>query len=361
MRVIIYFLFLFLMACVDPLNVKLTNVERRLVVDGLITNLPGPYQVKLFYYTNELDAFGRSQFEPVTLAQVSIFDDQQNKYNLTEKGSGIYETDANELTGEIGRSYYLSIITKTGVQYQSSSQRISDAGEITDLYFEFEERDKPKFEDIFNVYINSTGVLNKENLFRWRWTTIHKTVARPELHMEPIPRGERPAPEPCSGYIYNGQLVKVGDCTCCICWSYNYSDGAFVSQNDYVSEIQFNKQYLGMIPITSMHFYERYYIEVQQLSLSEEAYDFWNLVEKQQKGSTDIFQPNAIKIRGNIKGITDPGEEVLGFFGASGVASRSVYIPVSEVPYTLPPIDDSIPFSCLEYFKNPTTEKPFFW
>ena len=109
-----------------------------------------------------------------------------------------------------------------------------------------------------------------------------------------------------------------------------------------------------------MHFYDRYYIEVQQMSLSEEAYDFWSLVEKQQKGSSDIFQPNAIKIRGNIKGVTNPDEEVLGFFGVSGVATKSMYIPKSEVPVELPPIEQ-YPFSCLEMFKNPTTEKPFFW
>jgi Domain of unknown function (DUF4249) len=361
MRVIIFILIFFMMACVDPLNVKLTNLEKRLLVDGLITDQPGPYQVKLFYYTNELNRFGASQLTAATSAQVSIYDDLQNKISLNEISPGIYETDANELTGAIGRSYYLSIKTQTGIQYQSSVQKMTNPGEISNLYFEFQDEEQPKYSDALKVYIDAKGVSDKENLFRWRWTTIHTTKSRPELHTEPIPRGERPAPEPCSGYIYNGRLIKVGDCTCCICWSYNYNDGAFVSQNDYVSENQFNKQYLGMIPVTSMHFYDRYYIEIQQLSLSEEAYNFWNLAKKQQQGSTDIFQPNAIKIRGNVKSITNPDEDVLGFFGASGVAIRSLYIPVSEVPYLLPPIDDSIPFSCLDYFKNPTTEKPFFW
>jgi len=360
MRALIWILLLLVMACVDPLNIKLANPQMRLIVDGLITNLPGPYQVKLFNSV-ELSSANRKRFEPVTSAQVFIVDDLQHKYLLTEISPGIYETNENELTGEIGRSYYLTIKTVTGIQYESNPQRLANPGEITDLYFEFQEQPKPQFSDELKIFIDAKGVSEGDNLFRWRWTTIHKTKSNPELHTEDTPGGGvRPAPEPCSGYVYQGRLIQVGECTCCFCWSYNYSDGAFVSHNEFVSENQFNKQFLGSIPVTSMHFYDRYYIEVQQLSLTEEAYDFWNLVEKQQKGSTDIFQPNSIKIRGNIQSVTNPDEPVLGFFEVSGAAIKSLYIPESEALKPLPPIE-MIPFSCLEYFKNPSNEKPFFW
>jgi hypothetical protein len=359
MRAIILLLFLFVMACVDPLNIKLPTPQTRLVVDGLITNQPGPYQVKLFY-SKEFNSSEQNYF-PVVQAQVSIFDDHQSKYNLTEISPGIYETNANELMGEIGKSYYLYVETKTGIQYQSSTQKITNPGEINNLYFEFLNDERPNFDDVLKVYVDSKGTLEDDNLFRWRWSTIYEAKSYPELYVVDVPGGgTRPAPLPCSGYIYRGQLIKIGECTCCICWSYNYSNGAIVSHNSYVSESQFNKQYLGSIPVTSMHFYDRYYIEVQQMSLSEEAYGFWSLIEKQQEGATDIFQPNAIKIRGNIKGVTNPDEEVLGFFGASGVTSKSLYIPKSVVPVELPPTGE-YPFSCMEVFKNPTTEKPFFW
>ncbi len=363
MRVITSILFLLMMACVDPLNVKLTSEERHLVVDGLITDQPGPYQVTLSYYSNTLNPITHLQFEPVTSAQVFIVDDQQHKVKLIEKAPGIYVTLDNELTGEINKGYSLSIQTTEGDVYQSSLQRMTHPGEINNIYFEFYKEPRPGFTDGLQVYIDSKGVLDENNLFRWRWTTIHKTKTNPEFKIEYVPPRavERPAPEPCSGYIYQGgRLVRVGECTCCFCWSYNYSEGAFVSHNDFVSDNQFNKQHLGLIPVTAMHFFDRYYIEVQQLSLSEEAYDFWNLVEKQQKGATDIFQPNAIKIRGNITSVTNPNEEVLGFFGVSAVARKSLYINENEVPYALPAID-LVPFSCLDYYENPTTEKPFFW
>jgi hypothetical protein len=127
-----------------------------------------------------------------------------------------------------------------------------------------------------------------------------------------------------------------------------------------VTDFEFKRQELGIIPITSMHFYDRYYIEVQQLSLSDEAYDYWNLVEQQQSGSTNIFQPNAIKIKGNIECISNPTEEVLGFFEVSGVRSKSLFIDESELPYPIPDID-VVRYSCESYFLNSTTIQPWFW
>lgn len=363
MRRLISIGFLFIAACVDPLNVKLTDSTKRIVVDGLITNLPGPYQVKMFY-SNKLSVNHLTPFTPVTSAVVKIMDDLGNQYNLIEISPGLYETDGNEFTGQIGRSYYVLILLQDGKEYRSEIQEMKEPGAIDNVYFEFdpnaltENGDKI---DALKVYLDSRGGLSEDNLFRWRWTTIHKAVSRPELKITSTPGGDRPTPEPCSGYIYRGgRLIRVGDCTCCICWSYNYNDGSFVSKNEFVSESLFKKQFIGLIPITAMHFYENYYIEVQQLSLSGEAYHFWNLIEKQQKGSSDLFQPDAIKISGNIKNTNDESEKVLGFFGVSAVASKSLYIQPYEVPYPIPDID-IVPYSCLDYFKNPTTEQPIFW
>jgi hypothetical protein len=356
-------LFFFIGACIDPLNVEVSETTRRLVVDGLITDQPGPHIVKLFY-SNPLSTSRLRPFDPVSGATVSIVDDLGVSNTLMETSPGIYETKSDEFSAQIGRSYYLFIRTAAGEEYSSDMQQLKASGEIDDLYLDFQKgqlRDNDLMVDGLGIYIDARGALAEENFFRWRWKTIHMTRSFPERKVTPTPGGDIPTPEPCSGVTYSrGQFTRVGECTCCYCWSYNYSENTYVSQNDFVSKNTFNKQFLGFIPATAMHFFDRYYIDVQQLSLSEEAYVFWGLVEKQQKGSTDLFQPNAIKIKGNIKSLTNADEEVLGFFGVSGLASKSMFIDPSEIPYSLPAID-TIPFSCLDYFKNPTTDKPFFW
>jgi len=364
-RKVFYTLLILISACVDPLKVDEPENNRRIVVDGLITNTPGPYQVKLFY-TNKLNTKRLVAFEPVTNALVSIHDDLGNVAFLAEVSPGLYMTNENDIRGEIGRSYHVSIALNNGKEYRSQPQQITSAGEVTNVYFEFQKDALPgsqidSFVDGLKVFFDTKGEQEGSNLYRWRWTAIHKVKSNPELETRTTPGGEIPIPQPCSGYIYQSrQLIQVGECTCCICWSYNYSEKAKVSKNQLVNQSTFNKLDLGIIPVTSMHFFDKYYLEVQQLSLSEEAYDFWNLVEKQQSGSADLFQPNAIKIRGNIENTADPAEEVLGYFGVSGIASKALYIDVQIIPYTLPDIE-IVPFPCTQYFKNPTTKEPLFW
>ncbi|MBX2968598.1 MAG: DUF4249 domain-containing protein [Cyclobacteriaceae bacterium] len=363
-RRFLFWILVIFSACVDPLQIPIPDEDRRIVVDGLITNQPGPYQVKLFY-TNRISTSRLQPFEPVSGAVVSIKSDFGQIYTLTEVKAGLYESDPDELTGEIGRSYQVVIQTPDEKVYESALQQLTNPGEITDVDFVFAPASLPGFSgtilDGLEIFIDSKGFSSGNNLFRWRWKTIHKVRAYPELEVILTPSGPIPNPEPCSGHVRRGMgTEQIGECTCCYCWSYDYSEQARVSKNRFVSANTFLNESIGLIPVTSMHFFDKYHLEVQQLSLSEEAYYFWDLVEKQQNGNADIFQPNAIKIRGNIYRVDDPDEEALGFFGVSGVASRSLYIDQNEVPYTFGDIE-IVPYSCLSYFKNSTNQQPVFW
>jgi hypothetical protein len=352
-------------ACIDPLDVLVSIPPNQLVVDGLITDKPGPYQVKLFY-SNTLNGSTLSPYQLVTKATVSVTDNLGNKSLFYEITPGIYRTKINEITGVVGRSYFLTIKTENGKTYQSSNQLLTKGGEITNIDFEFEANGWPsgkkgKYVDALKVFIDAQGDPGKENLFRWHWTTVYTAKSNPELRTRGTAGGDVPFPEPCSGFVLQfGVLVKVGECTCCICWPYSYSQTAIVSKNNLVSNNTFNHQGIGKIPATPMHFYEKYFIEIEQLSLSPEAYDFWRLVEKQQSGATDLFQPNAIKIKGNIECISDPNEKPLGFFGVSGVVTKGLYIDKSEIPHPLAR-RDTVPFACEKFFFNSVTVRPAFF
>lgn len=361
-RFFFVFLFVLIGACVDPLEVRVNDFAVRLVVDGLITDAPGPYTVKL-YYTDYLKTTRLSPFVQVRYALVQIFDETANTHTLTEVAPGVYQTDSATFRGQVGKSYALYVQT-TDNEYRTDFQTLRNSGIIEDVYFKYHRNavvSEGRPADGLEIFVDSRGMPGEQNLFRWRWTTVHKVRSFPEREVRLTPGGPRPNPDPCSGYVPRGSgVVQVGECTCCICWSYRYNEKAHVSKNDFVNEVTFNKQSLGIIPVTSMHFFEKYHLEVQQLTLSEEVYDFWNLLEKQQKGATNLFQPNAAKIRGNVYCTRNPDEEVLGIFEVAGVASRSIFIDPSLVVDPLPPID-TIEYPCNAYFLNSTTQKPFFW
>ena len=177
------------------------------------------------------------------------------------------------------------------------------------------------------------------------------------------PTGLLPDPEPCSGYIYaQGRLRKIGPCTCCYCWASENSKSATISDNRFISDNIFPSTEVAKIAITPFHFFERYYLEVEQLSLSAEVYDFWKLARAQQQSAGSLFQPNAVRVQGNIECVTNPEETVLGVFSVSGSTKKTLSILRSEVPVYIPPID-TLPINCMQglYGDASTNYKPIFW
>lgn len=360
------FLVLLLDACVERVDVEEVIITPGLVVDGLITDRPGPHVVRLFRSSKP-----NSDMEWVDYvkgATVSITDDQGNKEVLVETANGFYSTSA-AYQGVIGRSYQLSIRTAEGKEYQSSPQRMEPAGSIEGMYFEYHENeinpnnlDLPQ--DAIKVYINGKGEEGDPNLFRWRWRGTYEVKVFPQLKTTRQADGSiLPDPMPCSGYEFNpvnGGIRRVSDCLCCDCWVTEFSPSAYVSKSS-VDNTTFNGVFLAQLPIEAFRFYRKYYVEAEQLSVSEEVYEFWKLIEIQQRASGDLFQPNVVQVKGNVRSVNNPDEPVFGIFGVSAVATRTLFIDRNlDLPKPVEEIDTLI-VDCRLYFDNSTNQKPPFW
>ena len=111
-----------------------SNSNQLLVVDGKITNFPGPYTVKLSLSSTLLD----TAFIPQTLAKVTILDDQGNQEVLIENYPGIYQTSLGGIQGVIGRSYKINIVLNNGNTYESDYEKLLSPVEIEDVLYEQE-------------------------------------------------------------------------------------------------------------------------------------------------------------------------------------------------------------------------------
>jgi len=101
-------------SCTEKINLKLNNSEPKVVIEGNISDEPGPYFVgvtksRLYSDSNILVV--------VPSALVIISDDAGNADTLTETAfAGLYQT--NFIQGTIGRTYKLSV-TAEGTTYVS--------------------------------------------------------------------------------------------------------------------------------------------------------------------------------------------------------------------------------------------------
>ncbi|MDX2444287.1 MAG: DUF4249 domain-containing protein [Bacteroidales bacterium] len=104
-----------LISCEDIIYVDLNDVPPQLVIEGTISNLEGPYQVRL---SKSTDYYNPSVYPPVNDAIVEIIDDDGNNEVLLGNSEGIYTTE--NIKGEVGRKYTLKV-TSEGEEYTAES------------------------------------------------------------------------------------------------------------------------------------------------------------------------------------------------------------------------------------------------
>lgn len=350
-------------ACVERYEAPVVEAEPAFVMDAELTDQPGAHVVKLFLTS----VLNQNLESPVLVsgATVSISDDAGATEWLSEVSEGVYHTREN-YSGRVGHRYKLVASLESGEQLESDFVEMKPAGEISRLYYEYQfnainPQDPSLPQNAVNLYLDATGAEGQVSLLRWRWRGTYQVHTRPELRTKRDSTGNVvPDPIPCSGYIVDNRnrLLSIFPCECCDCWPTEYSGHAYVSSSHTVTNT-FNRVYIGQIPVDQWHFFVKYHLQVEQLSLTDESHNFWKLVQAQQQGGTNIFQPNVVNARGNVRTVSGQ-RKTYGVFSVSSVASATLEIKRAELP--VPPFEpDVIIRDCRHYIENSSNIQPAFW
>jgi len=102
-------------SCQKTVTLDLNTAPAQIVIQGEITNTPGPYTITI----NQSTAFyADNTFPPISGAAVKISDGQGLTDSLTETSPGVYST--HTLQGTPGNTYTLSVFAQNQ-QYTASS------------------------------------------------------------------------------------------------------------------------------------------------------------------------------------------------------------------------------------------------
>ncbi len=195
---------------------------------------------------------------------------------------------------------------------------------------------------------------------RFRSRSFNNTMLIWVQHEVAFEAGRVPDPRPCSGYqIVNGLLTQTSPCACCSCWVSQYSRAPEVGDVGFYGG-KVSRYKIAYIPASRDLFLKKYYIQVQQSSISKEVYDYWKLVKVQKEGGTSLFQPTSAKIKGNLQCVNDPTAEIFGLFSVSATKTKSIFIQRSDIPYDLLP-NEEFTEDCRSLTKNSSIIKPGFW
>lgn len=350
-------------ACVDEIKIDIPSNANNLVVDGMITDLPGPYTITLSYSNDYFEPFSPNADnynirDLVQKAKVSVVNDQGLEELFTEVSPGIYQSSVNGMRGEVGVSYILKIELENGKKYESEPEIMPVNVGIKEHFIEY--KSKKYLEDNFertkdglNISVIPNDFDGKYGFYRWRWEGTYEILTFPELRTKNVEGQQVPDPPPCTLEFIPDEVNDVR-CKCCTCWITEPSNSPIISSKTLGD----SKTLLHFLENSEGRLFGKYYFYAQQLSITKEAYEFWNIIN-QQKDSGSPFSITNTEVPSNVKSIDDGNEKVMGFFSAASVQDIAFFIDRSYLP-TQPVLLDTVKNDCrvLEYSTN---VRPSFW
>ncbi len=339
---------LFALSCVTPFNPDTQTLDQKLIVDGLVTDQPGRSLITLSltadYTLGALNYYA-------TKATVYTTDNANKRTDYKETSIGVYQPADVAWKGVPGETYTLFVTTSDGRQFKSTAQKLNPVAPIDTVYYEYTK--KPNvgvltFDKGFDLYADTRDPATPGNFYRWSWTNYAPLVF---CRTQDI--------------TTRGITTTYGYGCCEPCWDilrcYSCNN---VASDSRINGNKISRQPITRIPYTST---ERYYVEVEQQSLSAESFQYWNTVAQLTQNNGGIFDATPVQLKGNITCTNREGEPAFGFFGASGVSIKALFVDRStpkdlpdalQLPIALPP-----PTACAKCVESAyrTQKVPRFW
>lgn len=327
--------------CIETIDFEVERVGNNLVVDGMITDSPGPYTLKLRRTSGQ-----EKISDPVSGASIIITDNLGNSEPYYEVSEGTYRLDGTEVTGVPERTYQIEIELHGILTYRSEPETMPATNAQDSIHYEFDtvETLSPHGvqieKDVMRVYKETFVPETGDPLYlKWELQGAYKFTEYdfPDFLNAPPPAcyvTENPRPQ--SIFLYDGNELAGG---------------------------RLKTRVMAERELTYV-FYTRYYANLIQYSITPGAYEYWFQVDQAINQSGTIFDVPPSNANSNIYNVDDPGEKVMGYFHAAAVDTTRFFVTQGDLPFRLsnPCRTPNRPHctGCLE-IENSSKEPPFYW
>jgi len=319
-------------SCTEKFQPKLDNkYDELMVVDGKITNTPGPYTVTLST-SSEIDNIA---FKPLPNATVIISDDLGNTETLVETDLGVYNTAASGIQGVVGRRYKVSINTPEGKSYESALEELKAPIGIDTVKALTETQLIPNQDDVsksgYQFYVSSQTAEGNETFYYWELEETYEYNARWIIYYMFFKEDDRSLIVNRSTFNlffenHPQNLIRPENSFLHTCWKSSPVKERFTYRTTNLSEQTIKDLPLHFIPFEDIKLSKRYSLLVKQLSISQNAYAFFNSIEDQTSEEDLLYTKQPYQIRGNIFNTEDIDEPVLGYFLTAGSSERRIFV-----------------------------------
>jgi hypothetical protein len=304
-------------ACVE--SYTLEGVESNpnfLVVDGFIDATGRTAIVKL---SRAISLNGGRQYPAVSNARVAIESESGDEIILEQVDlhqypgydTGTYLVQNLEI--DASKQYKLTIGLNNGAgkKYESDFVTVEKAAPIESLEWDI-------LGENVRILVNTKESSENSRFYRWRYDETWEYNA-PLYSTYYMDADKEMIFRPPTEQIYQ-------------CYREDPSFEILIGSSQNLSTNVLRNYPLRYIPRTSIKLSRLYSINVRQYGLTEEAYTYWLNLYKTTESTGGLFDPMPGQVFGNIHAVNASDDMVVGYFSASTVEEKRIFINRSDLP-----------------------------
>ena len=277
--------------------------------------------VKQVVYISMSSPIDNPHFIPLTGCSVNILDDAGLSIPLQDQGDGSYRAHVVPDMLSVGRAYRIFIQTPGGDQIQSSFDTLTASATLDSVYYRREDIEGHLPDQVklgIQFYADMSGTQEDSRYYKLDVTETFEYHTRFPLI-----------------WYYDGTIHRVWppDSSRMTCWKTTRIPEIFTLNTENLSSINFREYPLHYVDNLSWRLAYGYSLHVEQHSLSRQAFQYWDQLKHNSVQEGGLYEKQPVHVRGNLQNTTHPEKQVLGFFGASTVHDRRIFVePIPDLP-----------------------------
>jgi len=284
----------------------LTKGDNYLVVDGFIDTSPGGITNILLSRTKSLTDTVVNI--PERGAKVSIQNAAGTSYTLLEAGNnGSYLSAPLQLNNT--SQYKIIITTASGKRYTSDLVSTRKTPAIDSVNWVQDSLG-------VHVFVNTHDPLNNTRYYRWQYVQTWEYHSQLET-----PWG------------LNGNTIYVRDPNDLVhvCYTTTLSTKILLGTSAALSQDVISLAKLFSVSQNDSTLAQRMSIQVKQYALTQQAYAYWQIIQKNSEALGTLFDLQPSQLEGNIHCLDNNTEPVVGFVTAGTVEEKRIFISVFDL------------------------------
>lgn len=304
---------LLLSSCIKPYEpvIKPSDLSKY-VVSGSVTPGGGMQKVNI----SRTSPINKPAYLPVPGCIVTIEDDKGNSFALTDAGDGNYYfyVDPSFTDFAPGTALQMFIHTPDGTDIVSDPDIMPSCPEIDSVYYRLQSlptNNVDVFRKGIQFYIDLKAGLKDSRYYRW------EAVETYEYHAA-YPRE----------WYYDGTVHHIWppDYSRKVCWKTELINNIYTLSTAFLSDNRYLNFPLHFVDNKSTRLAYGYSLLINQYALSEAAYNYWDQLRINGYEQGGLYEKQPISVKGNLHNLTSPDQEVLGYFSATNVRSKRIFV-----------------------------------